>query len=497
MNIRNRNASLPLLKIDTDQPQKAKSKLALPDKAQPGRSRSKWSILAQNKPEAELFASDEKRSIDAYNALEKLASESGVGDKGIDTLNACRTSDYYLDIKNKLERNQKLVLSEYLYYALTTDNVNNINIEMLEAATKRKDAHGFEDNLQVLLAARKWQNATDPNEKKALNINLHKAFTQRGYLDRPGYRRCEYFLNLHGIDLSGADLTFAGLDYADLANANLSGCDIGHAHIRYSNINHANFKHAFANSPGNIYTESATRIEYTSALDALFDDFKADNISLKNSDFTGSSFTNSDLGIGISYDNDTSVLLDFVNFSGAKIHFTKQREDAKSVYVYMRFTNMTNCMMHNADCSRINLCGALLFPKDVLIDHDKFKLALTEVGKRLVEPITTEEHSPKEIERRIFCMKQSIAGVLVDQIDDLSQTMGDTSTLLKIALEDPTLGRLTTSILPAQIGTLFSSVSTKVFGATKPVENSSEYILEKELNRLAGLQMTTKHSPKQ
>lgn len=480
-----RNASLPTIKIVTDQtPQPQKATLALPAKAQPGRSRSKWGILVQSKPEAELFAMDEQRSIQAYNELVKLAAETGVGDKGFETLETCRTSAYFFGLKNKIEKKEKLVLSEYLYYALTTDDVNTVSIELLEAATKLEDYHGFQNNLQVLLTARKWQEAKDPEEKTALNIKLRKDLTHRGFHHREGSPRCEYYLNLHGINLAGAELNFVSLDFTDLGDANLSSCNLGYSHIMYSNLNHANLSNAHAHSPGQSLTESLTKIEHTIAMDANFDGFKSDNISLKNSDFTGSTFTNADISIGISHDHDATVTFDFVDFNGSNVHFVSQREIEKHIFTNLRFANLTNCRIGNADYNRIDCAGAIMLPLTAFSDHQQFKLALEQAMQRFTQSSTIDEISQKVKDARLLSMKQCIATILLAQLDELALNTSEKIDLINIALQPQLLGRAA-SILPVQIGSLFNSVSTTLFGPAKTEDNSSAGILEKELNQLS------------
>lgn len=481
-----RNNSLPTLKIESELPkQPQKPRLGIPAKPQPGRSRSKWSMLASTKPEAELFASDDQRSIQAYNALEKLAAETGIGDHGFETLNLCRASEYFRELKAKLDRNEKLVLSEYLYYALTTDDVNTVSIELLEAVTKRKDLHGFENNLQALLAARKWQEATDPDEKTELAIRLRKALVQRGYHERQGYNRCEYHLNLHGMNLAGADLSFGSLDFTDLENANLSGCNLTHLHIMYSNLNHANCSNAYSHSPGNPYTEANTKIEHTTAMDANFEGFKADNISFKYSDFTGSKFTNADIMISIPYDRDAAIIFTFADFNGANIRFAKQHEDEKNIFADMRFCNLINCTMHNADSNRIDMIGAIMFTPAAFGDHPQFKQELEQVIKQLVLPITTDEISQKEKDVRLFSMKQCIASVLLDNLEALSLAANDKIDLINIALLPSLLGKNTgSSILPAPVGSFFHSINTTLFGEPKTSDGSATAILETELHKL-------------
>lgn len=482
-----RHASLPTINIETEQaaPQPLKSKLALPGVAQPGRSRSKWSIQTQTKPEAELFAMDEQRSIQAYAALEKLAAVTGVGDKGFETLETCRTSDYFRELKNKIEKKEKLVLSEYLYYALTTDDVNTVSIELLEAATKRKDYHGFKNNLQVLLTARKWQEAKDPDEKNALNIKLRKDLMQRGYHHREGYPRCEYYLNLHGINLEGADLNFVSLDFTDLGNANLSGCNLGYAHIMYANLNQANFSNAHAHSPGQSFSESFTKIEYTIAMNANFNGFKADNISLKNSDFTGSNMTNAEIAIGISFENDATITFDFVDFSGSYVHFVKQHKIEKHTFVNMCFANLTDCKIGNADYSRINCAGALMLPLTAFTDPEQFKLALEAAILRFSQQVSLDNISQLEKDARLLCMKQRIADVLIQQLGELSTlSTRDKIELINIALLPQLLGR-SAGLLPVQVGSFFNSVSTTLFGPAKTEDNSSAAILENELSKLS------------
>lgn len=490
MHNRTRSSSLPLFKTVLDQHhEQAQKSLEPSTQNEPGRARSKWRMMAHTHPQAELFAEDRQRTIAAYEALLVLSAATTIENDGVDTLNKIRNTKYYQGLHDKLQNKEKLVLSEYLYYALTTTHINDLSVELLEAVTKRHDDHGFLPNLEILIAARKWQDETDPVKKDERNAQLRKTLNKRGYHHREGRPRPEHYLNLHGINLAGADLTCISLDYTDLENANLSETRLSHAHIVKSCLNRANFSKASSVSPGTKMSESATKIEASMALEACFDEFNADNIGLTHSDFSGSSFRNAHLGIGISRDAAPVITFDYADFSNAVIHFMPHHPAEQDIAVNMRFCNLVNTEMKDAPYERIDFEGAKFITDQALTAKDDFKQKLDEVNRLLLQPLINKTENTRQEEHKVICifsLQKAIAHSILSQFKKYHFLCFEQAELLDIACAHPVFAKYTGShLLPVQIGNVFNTAWTTLFGAPAADDKNAVAILDNALKNLA------------
>src|SRR3990167_4468174 len=78
-------------------------------------------------------------------------------DKYVAFMDQVRKSEYFLSLQARFERNEKLSPGEYTYFALTTDDVNKLNPQALREMREFYHYQNFDANLDVLIAARDWQ----------------------------------------------------------------------------------------------------------------------------------------------------------------------------------------------------------------------------------------------------------------------------------------------------------------------------------------------------
>src|SRR3990167_2216226 len=122
--------------------------------------------------------------------------------KKYDELERLRQDNYFLELKRKFAAGEKLLPAEYLYFAMTTDNVDQINPDVLLQTQAHFNHSNFNENVSILYHYRKWRTVIDQKEKshhyKALKLLLDERPNDNGFP--------HLILNLHGANFQGADL---------------------------------------------------------------------------------------------------------------------------------------------------------------------------------------------------------------------------------------------------------------------------------------------------
>lgn len=166
-----------------------------------------------------------------------------------------RASVFYRGIADRLVHNEKVTAEEYLYYALTTDNVMTLDLDTLKVARGICDYQNYRPNLDILSTILAWHQEKDPEKKKTLN---------KGFLKQLRIRRdhcnadSEVFLNLAGVDLGHADLYHARFEYVDMGNADLSRTNLDDVHFVYANLDGADFRSLECKDNGSVHLSSAS-----------------------------------------------------------------------------------------------------------------------------------------------------------------------------------------------------------------------------------------------
>lgn len=340
-------------------------------------------------------------------------------------LNNERASEYYQSLQAKLDNNEKLLASEYYYFAMTTDNVSKLNVTALQRMSEMHHIQNLDHNISVLILARAWQDTTDPTEKKSVNDLLRQALENRGNLRRAN---CEMFLNLHGINLSGADLSMSCLDFIDLGNADLSNCNLYDTIFHFSNLDYANLSNPDCVRPdlkGRI--EQGPCIRFSSVKNACFDHMTAPNVNWSDSDFTGSSFKNAKIGHG----NFTETIFDHCDFSSSVLSFTNSYERKSS----LKFANLMNAQLVHADYASLDLTGAQLMPYTAFSDAQSLCAALDIINAEVMKKLRTLDTSEWHRTSQINSFQKMMAENIIFHLGHLSFSHMAKAFIIESALE--------------------------------------------------------------
>lgn len=372
-----------------------------------------------------------EREAKLYEAIQALIVPSVVEQKDANKkyfsfLDKVRNSAYFLSLKNKLERDIKLSPGEYMYFALTTDNVNQLHPQALREMTKSFVVVNFTANIDVLIAALEWQHADGNDEFIARNEELKDALNARGSVRN----HCEMFLNLHGINVAGADLSMTNLDYVDLGHAELSHANLYDTGFHFSNLNHADLSYPDCVRPdlkGRM--ENGPTIKHCSARHAQFDGMDAPNIDWQDSDFTSSTFENANIGPGCF----TNAIFNDTDFKNGKLDFAR---NYMTNHCSLKGADFSTGKIIGADYSKLDLIDSKIFKDDVFANSESLQQALDALNHDLLDPIRNTQANEEYVESEITARKIVVADSLVDQIrqcEHLSHT--EKAELLDIALD--------------------------------------------------------------
>lgn len=332
-------------------------------------------------------------------------------DKYFAFLDQVRASAYYQALQEKFNKNEKLTANEYYYFAMVTDDVSKLNLTALQSMTKTHYIYNFEANLDVLRAARAWQDATSAEEKHEINKQLKEALERRGNIRRAN---CEMFLNLRGINLSGADLSMTAFDYTDLGNANISQAKLYGTGFHYTRLDHADLSNADCVRPdlkGRM--EEGPNIRSSTAKNACFDHMIAPNLDWRDNDFTGSSFKNADIGYG----NFSNTIFDYCDFTKGKLRFSGSyiTNDCS-----MKFANLITGKLIDVDYSKVDLTGAKFMPFTSFSDAEALSAALNTINQDVMIKLRTQDTSAWYRTSQIHSFQMLMAGTILMHLGKLS-----------------------------------------------------------------------------
>jgi len=361
------------------------------------------------------FAREEDRSKRELSALRFWMRLWGTDDsntiegrnKRLDALERRRNSEYFLNLKAKLENNEKLTPGEYYYFAMVTDDVNKLNIKALETMTIWFDNENFTANLDILIAARRWQETRNPVAKSTYNRELREALINRG----SRRTHVNMYLNLRGINLSGADLSMVSLDYADLANANLSYCNLYDTQFHLSDLDNADLSNPDCVRPdleGRM--EQGPVIVCSRARNARLDFMKATNITWSESDFTGSSIQCTEINSGI-FDN---TIFDECDFTSSRLHFSNKSQDC---FCSFKSADVSFCELVNINYDRMDFTGATMLDTEAFINTRKLGAALNLLNEATMQSIKTTDKSDWWRTSQIDAYQKTVAANIIYHLD--------------------------------------------------------------------------------
>ena len=370
----------------------------------------------------------EAKLADAMEALSEasIVDQEDAHKKYFSFLNKVRNSAYFLSLKNKFERYIKLSPGEYMYFALTTDDVNQLHPQALHEIMKSYAVKEFTANIHVLIAALEWQQANGKDEFTLRNAELKDALYTRVYV----VNGCEKFLNLHAMNFAGADLSMTNLDYIDLGHADLS-----HTNLYDTGFHFSNLDDAYLNSPDCVRpdlkgrNEKGPTIKHCSARNAHFDGMDAPNVDWQDSDFTSSTFENTNIGPGCF----TNAIFNDANFKNGKLVFAR---NYMTSHCSLKNADFSAGKIIDADYSKLDLIGTKIFKDDAFDSHANLQQALDAINHDLLDPIRNTQANEEYIESEITARKILVADSLVDQIrqcENLSNT--EKAELLDFALD--------------------------------------------------------------
>jgi uncharacterized protein YjbI with pentapeptide repeats len=341
-------------------------------------------------------------------------------------LNKVRNSAYFLSLKNKFERDIKLSPGEYMYFALTTDDVNQLHPQALREMTNSYAVNKFTANIHVLIAALEWQQADGKDEFIACNEELKDALNARGSVRS----HCEMFLNLHGMNVAGADLCMTNLDYVDLGNAELSHANLYDTGFHFSNLDHADLSYPDCVRPdlkGRM--EKGPTIKHCSARHAQFNGMDAPNIDWQDSDFTSSTFENANIGPGCF----TNAIFNDTDFKNGKLDFAR---NYMTNHCSLKGADFSTGKIIGADYSKLDLIDTKIFKDDVFANSESLQQALDALNHDLLDPIRNTQANEEYIETEITARKIVVADSLIDQIAQLNEVSNaEKAGLLDLALD--------------------------------------------------------------
>lgn len=357
------------------------------------------------------YDKDSRRNTLIDNRINDLVANSATSNKGqseaerrdnfLAHLNDVRKSAYYRSLKDKFVLNEKLLPGEYIYFALTTDNVNLLNPEALRVITDYYEVPEFTANINILTALRDWQNADNQKTKAVYNALLCDLLNQRAESDSVT------FLNLRHAMLSGAELSLTKLNYTDLGAADLSHCHMNNTRFICSNLDGADMSHATSQSADK--KNKGFDIKSSLARNACFDAVNAQNIDWGMSDFTGSSFR----GAVVGYGTFAGTKFNRANFKGASLRISRNNQGQFS----LREANLIDCKLVGQDYTKIDLTGATIFADATFSSVRNLVDQLDDINDGTLEKIKERESSEKFKSEQTNALQQVVAKNIIRHLD--------------------------------------------------------------------------------
>lgn len=262
-------------------------------------------------------------------------------DYALKTLDDARNSDLYASIQNDIGH-YEISAYEYLFYALTTDDVKTIDHHLLKNILEyTRLPHSLHRNLMIVAAALSYSRAASPAERKRFHgellSELGADLTYENAV-RPA------FLNLAGVHISNLDCTdlsahrsySPNLSYCDLRGAEFTDCNFYYLKMNFSDISGASFTNVT-----NQYRHGSSdfHLHGSIAKATRFDHVTVGNNSWSDCNFSGARFNNSSI---------EDARLDESNFTDASFTNTS---------LYLERTsraNFTNTDFTSATLKRVN-----------------------------------------------------------------------------------------------------------------------------------------------
>lgn len=371
------------------------------------------------------------REEELADAMDELMLASAVDQedahkKYFSHLNKVRNSEYFLALKSKFKDGIKLSPGEYMYFAFTTDDVNQLNPQALRQMTNSYTIDNADANIDVLIAALEWQQSCGKVNANERNQALQNALEKRGSVRS----HCEMFLNLHGIDLTGADLGMTDLDYVDLGNAELASTNLYNTNFHFSNLDESKVIYPdCVRSDLEGRMEKGPNIKHCSARNAYFDGMDAPNVDWQGSDFTSSNFENATIGPGCF----TNAIFDDTVFNNGNLVFAR---NYMTNHCSLKGANFSTGNIFDADFSKLDLIGTKFFKHDALTSTAALQQALDSLNQNLLDPIRNTEATQEYIETEITARKIAVADSLIEQIAQLrGMSNAEKAALLDLALD--------------------------------------------------------------
>lgn len=340
-----------------------------------------------------------------------------------------RLSPYFLQIKARFGQHQKLVPAEMYFYAMATDDVSKLQVEVLREVSYYYHDFAFESNFNVLLCALQWQNETTDAAKLSLCIELRKRFIER--VSRFAHKNdIVHWLNLRGINLTGADLTAAQLHYIDFEVSNLSASKLGGAQFECCILDGANLSNSscYSDESDSVCGPSIGR---SSARGTCFDRMSAFNddswsmIHWDHSDFTGASFRDATIG-PVSF---CKSVLDHADIENGVVMFGRGIDDDCS----MHQASLIGAVLHGTDFKFLEPSTKFL-SDDVLLSTDVLSDELTQLSVRFSQKSEKYMSDPRKVEQ-LAALSIKLANSLVYQLDKSNLSDDEKIELLNYAIQ--------------------------------------------------------------
>lgn len=307
-----------------------------------------------------------------------------------------RESEFFQTVKQAVLNGQKISAAEYYYFALTTDNIKLVDLDLLDSACERFDfaysradggrdgrqrfEMGADDAFAVLKAALGYQRAESDEAKQEYVLALNDAIQTR---KRHFGNLPSFFVNLAGMDVAGADLTKSSrkrgsslptLGLADLHKANFQHCKMHSVSMTGCNVSEANFADVVSYN-GN--SNHGPCIKNSIARNANFDRFQGSHLMWRGTDCTGSSFKDATLG-SVGFDR---TVFDKCDFSGALINFREYQTREAS----FKNANLGGAKLVGVDCLHNDFAGARFIKPEAMKDVEAFKAGISDAMSNAAE----------------------------------------------------------------------------------------------------------------
>lgn len=346
--------------------------------------------------------------------------------KKYDVLAQLRQEAYFLELERKLAAGERLLAAEYLYFAMTTGQVDQVDPEVLLEAQKHFNNSSFSENISILYRYRKWQTVTDQKEKGQQFKALKHLLSERPMRDNSLQH---LILNLHGANLQEADLRELNFDNTDFGEANFSKALVMNTKFHCSNLDRANFTEAESKQNIHPHHVGAPSFKSARARHAIFDGLKANNLDWGFGDFTGSSFKR----VEITQARCDHAVFDDTDFSEGYIQFAS--DGSASNKCSFKRANFVTGRLHRADYRLINCDQTKFITDGAFVNSEILKDEIDRIERTGIGAIKEVKGSAAYQESQITSFQNIIATHVTEGISATSQTAEAKRDLVNIALE--------------------------------------------------------------